>query len=156
MTAAQKLDTLHKGRSTRTAIFNASIDKGEPLNFRATFSQVIYPQWGEPPRWTINANYRDPMDNQIKTIRVILFKDPVDSKAKLANADVMVTYSDSAEEPPSEYSTNDPTTAFTFDSENSSIKGEISATVSDGLEPGKTHELTLEFDLQAAKWSQRR
>jgi len=156
MTAAQKLDTLHKGRFTRAAEFKASIDKSEPLNFRATFSQIIYPQWGQPPRWTVTADYRNPTDNQMKTIRVILFKDPVDSKAKLANADVMVTYSDSAEEPPSEYSTNDPTTAFTFDPENSSIKGDVSATVSDGLEPGKTHELVIEFDLQADQWSQRR
>jgi hypothetical protein len=156
MTAAQKLATFQKGRSTRAAEFNASIDKGEPLNFRATFSQVYYPQEGEPPRWTIKADYRDSTDNQIKTIRVILFKDPTDSKPQLANADVMITYSDSAEDPPSEYCTTAPTTAFTFDAQTSSISGSISATVSDGLDPVKTHALDLEFDLQAAQWSQRR
>ncbi|MFJ2709958.1 hypothetical protein ACIOZM_03620 [Pseudomonas sp. NPDC087346] len=156
MTAAQKLDTLQKGRSTRAVEFTASIDKGEPLNFRATFSQISYPQEGEPPRWTIKAEHRDPINNQIKTIRVILFKNPVDYQPELANADVMVTYSDSAESPPSEYSTTAPTTAFTFDSENSSIQGSISATVSDDLDPVTTYELTLEFNLQAAQWSQRR
>ncbi|MFP0198219.1 hypothetical protein ACKJSM_24000 [Pseudomonas sp. PHC1] len=156
MSAAQKVNTLQKGRLTRAAEFNASIDKGEPLSFKATFSRISYPQVGEPPRWTIDAASRNPIDNQIKTIRVILLKDPVDSKAKLANADVLVTYSDTAEDPPSEYFTNTPTTAFTFDSENASIKGNISATVSDGLEQAKTHELTLEFDLKAEKWSQRR
>ncbi|MFJ2484613.1 hypothetical protein [Pseudomonas sp. NPDC087639] len=155
MSAARKLQTPVRKRSALENTFSASIDGTEPLNFKAVFEQVTYPQEGEPPRWTIEARYRDPNTNHIQTVRVIFLKNPANNKPVLANEELRVLYSNTAEDPPAEYFTNDATTAIEFDEATAAVKGTISATVDDGLESQKSHELTIEFDLVAEEWSKR-
>lgn len=152
MSTARKLPSPIKKYSARDNSFSASIDMSEPIDFHATFKKVIYPQEGEPPRWTIEARYRDSTTNQIQSIRVIFLNTPENNKPVLANEDLRVLYSNTAEDPPSEYSTSAATTAIDFDSEAGSVSGNISATVSDGLETPKHHDLTIAFDLVAEQW----
>ncbi|MBR7197928.1 MULTISPECIES: hypothetical protein [unclassified Pseudomonas] len=155
MSTARKLRTPITKYSPLDNSFSASIDKSEPIDFQATFKKVIYPQEGEPPRWTIEARYRDSTTNQIQSIRIIFLKTPENNKPVLANENLRILYSNTAEDPPSEYSTSAATTAIDFDSAAGSVSGNISATVSDGLETPKTHELTIAFNLIAENWVKR-
>ncbi|RON51699.1 hypothetical protein [Pseudomonas frederiksbergensis] len=149
MSAAQKLDSSHVRKSALNNSFNGSIDRDIPLPFQATFSRVNYPQEGEPPRWTIEARYRDSQSNHIKSIRIIFFKDPSDNAPHKIADDFKIIYANTEEDPPSEYSATVAMIAVKFDAGNQTIKGEISASVTDGLVNPKFHDITAEFDLAA-------
>ncbi|WLH33205.1 hypothetical protein PSH79_14770 [Pseudomonas sp. FP2196] len=155
MSTARKLPTPVVKYSPLDNTFSASIDKSEPIDFQATFKKVNYPQEGEPARWTIEARYRDSTTNHIQSIRIIFLKSPENNKPVRANEDLRILYSNTAEVPPSEYSTSAATTAIDFDAAVGSVSGNISATVSDDLEAPKHHELTIAFDLIAEHWVKR-
>ncbi|SEO52459.1 hypothetical protein [Pseudomonas sp. NFACC39-1] len=152
MSAAQKLSVNKVRQSLFSNEFAASIDQRPPVPFRASFSRVSYPQFGD--YLTITATLRDPVDNHIKTIRIIFLEDPVDSSPQRAK-NVRISYGDTAENPPSEYSTLEPLTALNFDPQTLSISGTIDARVEDGLESPKAHELMMSFNLVAEPGSRR-
>jgi hypothetical protein len=149
MSAARKIAYTSFRKHARDNTFSGSIDEALPLDFKTTFSQITYPQEGEPPRWTIDANYRNPDNNHIQTIRVIFFKDPAASLVQRLAENFKITYSNTEEDPPSEYSSPEADIAIKFNSENATISGTISATLTDQLDPPKTHTLDLDFDLAA-------
>jgi hypothetical protein len=149
MNAAQKLDFSQARKSVLNNSFSASIDRNIPIHFNATFSRIDYPQEGEPPRWTIEARYRDSQSNHIKSIRIIFFKDPVDDAPHKVTDDFKIIYANTEEDPPSEYSATLAMISISFNSVNQTIKGEISAKVTDGLVDPKFHDVNAEFDLVA-------
>ena len=152
MSTAQKLSVNTVRQSLFSNEFAASIDQRPPVPFRASFSRVSYPLFGDC--LTITATLRDAVDNHIKTIRIIFIEDPVDNTPQRAK-DVRVFYGDTAESPPSEYSTSEPLTSLNFDSQNLSISGTIDARVDDGLVNPKAHDLMMNFRLVAEPGSRR-
>ncbi|MBT2295663.1 hypothetical protein [Pseudomonas fluorescens] len=146
MSAAQKLSVNKVRKSSLDNEFEASIDQAPPTSFRASFSRINYPQLGD--YLTITATLRDPANHHIKTIRVVFTKEPVDNTPQ-RNSGVRIFYGDTAEVPPSEYSTSETATALVFDPDNMSISGSIDARVEDGLANPKSHDLVMSFSLVA-------
>ncbi|NUT86373.1 hypothetical protein HNO91_08070 [Pseudomonas corrugata] len=146
MSAARKLsiDTVRK--STLDNEFEASIDQAPPVSFRANFARVNYPQLGDC--LTITATLRDPVSHQIKSIKVIFTEDPIDNTPR-RNTGMRIYYGDTAEVPPSEYSTYAPMTALDYNSQTLSISGTIDAHLEDGLEVPKSHDVVMNFSLVA-------
>jgi len=146
MSAARKLDYRVRKHAVDNT-FSSSIDKGDPVNFKAAFAKVGYPQVGDPPRWTIEANHRNSEDNHIQTIRVIFFTAPEEAMTKSVVQGLKVTYSNTAEDPPSEYSTDQADVAIQFNAAEGTISGTISAELTDQLDPPKFHALDFDFNL---------
>ena len=150
MSAARKI-VYSPRKHARDNTFSGSIDQAIPLNFKATFSKVNYPQEGEPPRWTIEANYRNSVDNHIQTIRVIFFEDPKETMIQRLSEGFKITYNNTAENPPSEYSTTQADIAVKFSTADGTIIGTLSARLADQLDPPKYHTFDLDFDLAASE-----
>lgn len=146
MNIARKLKTNMARKTTLDNVCEVSIDQVAPLPFRASFSRVNYP--GQGDLLTIISSYRNPSDDHIKTVKIIFREDPVNETPQRSST-IQVFYSDTEEDPPSEYYSSIVEADILYDPDARTISGVINAEVTDGLENPRKHELQVEFDLVA-------